>query len=397
MIGMSILADNFSGVPHVVVIGGGATGVGVARDAAQRGFRVTVIERGKLGQGTSGHFHGILHSGGRYALNDHTVAAECYSENQILRRIAPSAVVDTGGMFVALNQQETIHADSILQACAKAGIPCAQLTTQQALTAEPHLNKAVKRAFRVPDGTIDGAEVLRLNRHAATTAEVPAQFLTDHSVVKLHKNNSSSVTAVTVQNHNTGEQKDITCDYVVNAAGVWAGRIAQLAAIPIQMVFDKGTMMIFSQQYSHAVLNRCRPEDDGDLLVPQAGQSIMGTTARVIANPDDCLPTQEEADVLLREGTAMIPALAGAEVTRIYAGVRPLLANQRSATASNSRSISRSFQVFDHTHEGVANLISIVGGKVTLYRRMAEETVDLLCQKSGVNVSCQTAQTILTP
>lgn len=72
--------------PRIVIIGGGATGTGIAREAAQRGYAVTLVERGQLGQGTSGRFHGILHSGARYA------------ENQ-LRRLKPSAITDTGGMF----------------------------------------------------------------------------------------------------------------------------------------------------------------------------------------------------------------------------------------------------------------------------------------------------------
>lgn len=86
----------------VVVIGGGSTGLGVVRDAAMRGYRAVLVERVDLGQGTTGRFHGLLHSGGRYVVSDPRSATECAEENAILRRIQASAVEDTGGFFVTL-------------------------------------------------------------------------------------------------------------------------------------------------------------------------------------------------------------------------------------------------------------------------------------------------------
>lgn len=381
--------------PRVVVVGGGATGAGIAADAALRGFEVILIERGDLGNGTSGRFHGMLHSGVRYVVNDPLVATECFSENQILRRIAPSAVSGTGGLFVAFNHAEEEHADTILQACRQAGIPCEELSVRQALAAEPGLNRSLRRAFKVPDGSIDGLEILRLNRQVASGVEIPARFMTNHDVVRLHRNDTS-VSAVEIRDATTGEIEIIECDYVINAAGVWAGNITRLASIELPMVFDKGTMIIFQDQFSTAVLNRCRPEDDGDLLVPHDGRSVMGTTARVIDDPDNCLPTQEEVDLLLLQGAEMVPGMKGAAVERFYAGVRPLLKQLSDHDGNTSRSISRSFKIIDHSEDGVDNFITVVGGKVTLYRRMAEEAVDVLCEKSGVQQGCETAQITMT-
>src|SRR5438045_985805 len=90
----------------LVVIGGGATGVGIARDAAMRGFKVTLVERSNLGSGTTGNFHGLLHSGVRYVVNDPATALQCFQENRILKRIATTAITDTGGFFLALNDEE---------------------------------------------------------------------------------------------------------------------------------------------------------------------------------------------------------------------------------------------------------------------------------------------------
>jgi len=85
---------------EVLVIGGGATGTGVLRDLAMRGFKTLLVEKGDLTAGTTGRYHGLLHSGGRYAVKDPQAARECIEENRILRRIMPQCIEDTGGFFV---------------------------------------------------------------------------------------------------------------------------------------------------------------------------------------------------------------------------------------------------------------------------------------------------------
>src|SRR5258706_14571778 len=86
---------------EILVIGGGATGLGVAWDAALRGYKTLLVEKGDLAHGTSGRYHGLLHSGGRYVVRDPRSALDCYRENLILKRIMPSAIEDTGGGFAA--------------------------------------------------------------------------------------------------------------------------------------------------------------------------------------------------------------------------------------------------------------------------------------------------------
>src|SRR5881275_3573773 len=101
----------------VLVIGGGATGAGVAWDAALRGYDVVLAERRDLGEGTSGRFHGLLHSGGRYAVKDPKAAEECIHENRILRRIAADCIEDTGGLFVSTPIDSPEYADRFVEGC----------------------------------------------------------------------------------------------------------------------------------------------------------------------------------------------------------------------------------------------------------------------------------------
>ncbi len=90
----------------VVVIGGGSTGAGVLRDLAMRGIEAVLVEKGDLASGTTGRSHGLLHSGGRYCVNDPQAAIECVEEGRILRKIARSTIEDTGGYFVSVTDSD---------------------------------------------------------------------------------------------------------------------------------------------------------------------------------------------------------------------------------------------------------------------------------------------------
>ena len=124
----------------VLVIGGGATGGGTALDLALRGLRVALVERADLTDGTSGRYHGLLHSGGRYAVRDPESARECIEENRILRRIVPHAIEDTGGFFVTTPDDDPAYADKWLAACRACGIEAEEISVAQMLREEPALN-----------------------------------------------------------------------------------------------------------------------------------------------------------------------------------------------------------------------------------------------------------------
>src|SRR5881392_3975058 len=120
----------------VLVIGGGATGAGVAWDAALRGFDVVLAERKDLAEGTSGRFHGLVHSGGRYAVKDAAAAEECVAENAVLRRIAADAIEDTGGFFVTTPWDDPAYADRFVEGCRATGVQCEEIAPEEGLRQE---------------------------------------------------------------------------------------------------------------------------------------------------------------------------------------------------------------------------------------------------------------------
>src|SRR5512136_639652 len=188
----------------VLVIGGGATGAGVMYDLALRGLRVVLAEQNDLCTGTSGRYHGLLHSGGRYAVRDPESARECIEENRILRRIVPHAIEDTGGFFVTTPDDDPTYADTWLKACHACGIEAAEISIAQMLKEEPALNPAITRAFRVPDASSDSFDML-----TALGAAIQAQggtVLTYHEVVGLTVA-GGKVTGATVRNRRMGDER----------------------------------------------------------------------------------------------------------------------------------------------------------------------------------------------
>src|SRR5512139_3640444 len=203
----------------VLVIGGGATGGGAALDLALRGLRVALIERHDLTDGTSGRYHGLLHSGGRYAVRDPESARECIAENRILRRIVPHAIEDTGGFFVTTPDDDPTYADTWLAASRACDIDAEEIPVAEALQQEPVLNPRITRAFRVPDASCDGFDVL--TSLGAAIQALGGGVLIYHQVTGLIFE-GNKVSGAIVRNIRTGEERYLRAQIVVNAAGAWA-------------------------------------------------------------------------------------------------------------------------------------------------------------------------------
>ena len=139
----------------VIVIGGGATGAGTARDCAMRGLKTLLVERFDFTAGATGRNHGLLHSGARYAVTDQESATECIKENMILRRIARHCVEDTGGLFITLPEDDLAYQKTFIESCLKAGINAEAIDPKDAMRIEPAVNPDIIGAVKVPDGAID--------------------------------------------------------------------------------------------------------------------------------------------------------------------------------------------------------------------------------------------------
>jgi glycerol-3-phosphate dehydrogenase len=381
---------------RVVVIGGGVTGVAVLRDLALRGVDAVLVERSDLGTGTSGRWHGLLHSGGRYAVRDEESARECIEENMVLRRIAPHTIEDLGGLFVLLPSDDASYAERFVAGCTAAGIPVEELSPAQARRREPLLADGIEAAYAVPDGGIDSWALIR--SMVADAEAHGARVLPRHPVVGFERD-GDRLAAVRVRDRAGGGERLIGCEWVVNAAGAWAGQVGALAGVPIEMIPGKGVMVVMASRYVRGVVNACRKPADGDIVVPQHEVAILGTTSVQVEDPDDVSVEEAEVDRMIDMCAQMVPSLATGRVLRAFAGSRPLYKppqQQDGDTSGDTRAVSRTFTVLDHAErDGLANLLSIVGGKLTTCRQMAEKLVDQLGERMGVTVPCRTAEQVL--
>ena len=370
----------------VVVIGGGATGAGVLRDLAMRGVKALLLEQRDLVHGTSSRFHGLLHSGARYAVKDAEAGRECIEENRILRRIGRHCVEETEGFFVRSRQDPAEFEDRWAAACRSCGIDAEPLSVQEDRRLEPNLAEDIVSVYRVPDSAVDGFRLVWQNVRNAVRHG--ASFRTYTEVVSI-AHAGGRVTGVSVRDTRTGETGAIPCSFVVNAAGSWVGRIAETAGLAINVKPDRGTLIAFNHRFTSRVVNRLRQAADGDIFVPHGSITILGTTSKKTEDPADIVPDTAEVLALLDIGRVLFPRIDDYRILRTFAGTRPLYTADSSA---EGRGASRNFVVLDHESDGLTGMATICGGKLTTYRLMAERMTDLVCGKLGMTAPCRTAE-----
>ncbi|HET9323373.1 MAG TPA: anaerobic glycerol-3-phosphate dehydrogenase subunit GlpA [Gaiellaceae bacterium] len=370
---------------EALVIGGGSTGTGVARDAAMRGLKTVLVERKDLAEGTTGRYHGLLHSGGRYAVKDPEAAKECVAENAILRRIASDCIEDTGGLFVSTPWDDPAFGDTFLEGCRATGVPVEEIPVAEALRREARLHSGISRAFSVLDAALDPWKLVW--GCARSAKEHGAEILLYHRVVALERD-GDTVTGAVVRNELTGEELRIHADVVINAAGAWAGQIAELAGARVNVLPGKGIMIAMNHRLVNTVVNRCKMPSDGDIIVPIRTVSVIGTTDSPVDDPDELEVTRPEIDEMLDEGEKLVPGFREARALRVWAGARPLFSAEEVA---DTREVSRSHALIDHRErEGIEGFVTITGGKTTTFRLMAEVAVDAACAQLGVERPCRT-------
>jgi len=400
---------------EVLVVGGGSTGTGIARDLAMRGVDVILVEKGNLTHGTTGRMHGLLHSGGRYAVADQPSAKECIEENRVLRDIASHCVEETGGLFVQRPEDSDEYFREKLEGCRECGIPAEELTAAEAREMEPYLADDVERAIRVPDGAIDPFRLCVAN---AVSAENHGARVETHAEVVDLLGDEDRVTGVTVRHESVsssdarrgssraersdggpgkrehrepGSTEDIRADYVVNATGAWAGQIGEMAGVDIEVRPSKGVMVVMNCRQVDTVVNRCRPKGDADIVVPHETTAILGTTDEEVDDPEDYPEERWEVDMMIDELKQLVPILDESRTVRSFWGVRPLY-EPPDVGSDDPTDITRDYFLLDHEErDDLHGLTSIVGGKFTTYRMMAEEISDHVCEQLGVSAECRTA------
>lgn len=378
---------------HVLIIGGGGTGGALAHDLTLRGVRVTLVERAELTSGTTGRHHGLLHSGARYAVGDKESAVECIEENTLLRRIAPGSFEENDGLFVAITEEDMEYHEDFVRSCKECGIPIQELRPDEALRLEPNLNPELKAAVRVPDATMDAMRMPM--RFFATAQHGGAELFNYMEVIGLLVHDGL-VSGAAVRDRVTGDEGEIRADVTVNATGPWSEKIAAMAGVDVPIRPSPGVLLALRGRLCNMVVNRMHKSGDGDIVVPQRGLSIVGTSSWTVEDPDDLDVPEDHVARMYEEGAKLIPAVKRAEFRAAWSAARPLIGSR--GDADTGRELSRTFKTYDHAQtDGVEGFVTITGGKATTLRGMAELCADVLCRKLGIDAPGRTRDTVLLP
>ncbi|MFO0274733.1 MAG: FAD-dependent oxidoreductase [Betaproteobacteria bacterium] len=358
-----------------VIIGGGATGLGIAVDAAQRGLRVALLERRDFGSGTSSRSTKLIHGGVRYlAQGNVKLVREALAERAVLLQTAPHLVHRLEFIVPCYR-----HADQLLMriglglydalAGSKGIGPTRWLSRDETLRRLPGVRAAgLVGGVSYWDGQFDDqAMCMALMRTALSLGATPVDHLACGDLVL----NEGAVAGLRATDAATGESFELSTRCVFNAAGVWADsvrRMAQPDAHPIIRV-SQGSHLVVDARWLPGTAALLVPKTrDGRVLfiVPYQGQLLIGTTDRALDDaPLEPQPSDPEVEFMLETVRGYLTAApTAADVRRRFAGLRPLYSLQHTR---GTKSISREHAVIAE-HGG---LITVVGGKWTTYRRMA--------------------------
>ena len=370
----------------VIVIGGGITGAGVARDAAMRGFRVLLLERRDFASGTTGACMGMLHGGLRYLIYDPEVTRLSCVESGIIQRLAPHLTFRIPWLFPLFpgahaRLYEAAMAQYDRLAPLKNSSPHVLLSAKEAREVEPGLSERIEGALSMDE---PGVNPFRLTVLNLLSAAAHGAAVRNHAEVTAIRQVARGVWQVRVRDALTGREEAFEAPCVVNATGPWAPWVAALAGVPLRLRPTKGTHILFDRHVTSVAVGV------GEVSVlPHESTALCGLTDTFFPdNPDEARPEPAEAEYLLSTLEQALPAIRRARVIRAMAGVRPLIHQP----GDDPRRLTRKHQVVDHAEDGAPGFLSVVGGKMVLYRLMAEEAVDRVGHLLGRPAPCRTAE-----
>lgn len=372
-----------------VIIGGGATGLGCAIDAASRGYKTLLLEKYDFSKGTSSRSTKLVHGGVRYLQQGNVaLVMEALKERGILRNNAPHLVHDMPfivpnyswweGPFYGVGMK-------VYDLLARRGGfgRSRRLSRKETLERLPTIEPdGLDGGVKYFDGQFDDAR-LAINM-AQTAAKQGAVMLNYAEVTGLIKEDIE-IRGVEARDTETGESFEIPARVVINATGAWTDEIRHMddAAAPPMIAVSQGIHIVLDKSFlpgEHAIM--VPRTDDGRVLfaIPWKDVVVVGTTDTSIhEKPVEPLPFKEELDFVMRHAALYLTKNPKAsDVKSVFVGLRPLVGNP---DGGNTSAISR-----DHTlHIADSGLVTITGGKWTTYRKMAEDTIDQAAILAGLD------------
>jgi glycerol-3-phosphate dehydrogenase len=390
------LAELSAGTYDLLVVGGGIVGCGVARDAALRGLRVALVEQHDFGSGTTSRSTRLIHGGLRYLeLYDFGLVREDLRERDTLLRIAPHLVRPLPFLVpmyrLSAYQRLRLRAGMLLYDALSfdKSLPGHRfLSEDETLVAEPNLDPSgLQGAARYFDAQVALPERLCLEN--ALDAAAHGAVLRNYTRSERFLIDRGRVAGIEVRDDVTGERAAVTARVTVNATGPWLDRtLAEIRPSAPLLRTTRGVHLVTERLGPNAVVLFARSDGRLFFVVPWLGLSLIGTTdSDEPDRPENVRADPDDLRYLLDEARRAFPGLVNLRPYFSMAGVRALVRRE----GVRESEISRKHAVVDHARErGPEGLLSIVGGKITGYRAIAEDAVDLASRKLGLRASCAT-------
>ncbi len=388
--------EDFNDYWDVVVIGGGATGLGCAVDAASRGYKTLLLEMHDFSKGTSSRSTKLVHGGVRYLQQgDVSLVIEALHERGLLIQNAPHLVSHQSfivpsyewwnGPFYGVGLK-------VYDALAgKLGIKKSEnLSKEKTLEKIPTLEpKGLRGGVMYYDGQFDDSRLsINLAQTIADEDGIPLNYM---KVIGLKKNGKGFIEGVKARDMLNGKDFDINARVVINATGIFSDEILEMDEENHQQIIQcaQGIHLVLDKEFLPGDAAIMVPHtDDGRVLfaVPWHQKVIVGTTDTPIDKPTlEPVALEEEIDFILKHAAKYLTKNPSrADVKSVFAGLRPLV---KPADAKKTSEISRSH----HLQVSESGLVTIAGGKWTTYRKMAEDTIDRAALVAGLEVTeCRT-------
>jgi glycerol-3-phosphate dehydrogenase len=381
----------------LVIIGGGIIGLGAARDAALRGLRVALVEKEDYGWGTSNRATRLAHGGLRYLeMYDFGLVREDLRERERLFKNAPHLVKPLAflvpmydwNLFARLKLRAGMYLYDALSYDKSLPIH-RHLNPAETLELEPGLRRdGLKGSFRYYDGQITFTE--RLNVENAIAAREAGARLYNHTRATALLRQGDAVCGVVAEDTITGDRLELRGRLVINAAGPWLDEIGAMTGRRHTLSRrTKGVHLVMPRVGNTAVVLYAHSDRRLFFIVPWNGYSLVGTTdTDYTGNLDRIVTEPEDAQYLLAEVRRVYPNASWDPIHFTWAGVRSLMHIEGVPESD----VTRKHLLYDHLAEdGVPGLLSIIGGKLTAYRYVAEDLVDAACKLLKHNMRSRTA------
>ena len=381
------------------IIGGGITGAGIALDAATRGLKVALAEMQDFAQGTSSRSTKLVHGGLRYLKQlEFKEVAQLGRERAIVYENGPHVTTPVwmllpffkGGTFGPLTTSVGLKIYDIL-AGVKKGERRFMLSADETITREPLIKKdgLLGGGLYVEYRTDDARLTIEVLKAAVSNGAIALNYL---KVIAIETQNLS-FTILVVEDQLTGEQYEVRAKKVVNAAGPWVDEVRKMEDTHVEnhMILSKGVHIVFDSADFPLQQAIYFDTEDGRMVfaIPRAGKTYVGTTDDFYGgDPLQLTIHEEEANYLLRAIKVMFPTiqLTKEKIESSWAGVRPLIVEEGKGPSEISRK--------DEIWQSETGIITIAGGKLTGYRKMAEKIVDLVVKQLNDETNKQFGQSI---